>query len=171
MLCTWLQEKIDVFAAYKETPNLRDLLNLERFDCVIFSVATTPYELLILEWARLAGITRICYQHGEKLLYPDDFWVVNSELVVTDHYFSFGDGVTSGASAIAEAHGLDVSFTSVGSAAIDELNRVSENVEKTDEVSTSEKIVFASSKFLRTAGLVIQPMKLICVPGCRFSVL
>ena len=99
MLCTWLQEKIDVFAAYKETPNLRDLLNLERFDCVIFSVATTPYELLILEWARLAGITRICYQHGEKLLYPDDFWVVNSELVVTDHYFSFGDGVTSDASA------------------------------------------------------------------------
>ena len=59
-------------------------------------------------------------------------------------------------------------FTSVGSAAIDELNRVSENV-KTDEVSTSEKIVFASS-FCAT-GLVIQLMKLICVQSCRFSVL
>ena len=147
VLCAWLQEKIDVFAVYKESRYLCNRLNLKKFDCVIFSVVTTPYELLVLEWARLAGVTRICYQHGEKLLYPDDFWVVNSELVATDHYFSFGDGVTSGASKIAEEHDLDVSFVSIGSAAIDEINLRNEKTKTLDQVSNPKKIVFASSKF------------------------
>lgn len=64
-------------------------------DGVLTSVFVTPFQHVMAQCAIEAAVPVICFQHGEKNLYPETFCGGFTELTNTTHYFAYGAGVLS----------------------------------------------------------------------------
>ena len=99
----------------------RELSEMKKVDIVLSSAFSYPRQNHLASVAKFLGKPVVLYQHGEMNLYRDALFTSATELLYSDYYLSFGEGVNGKYSGYEGTHRYFKKAVAVGSASLDRL--------------------------------------------------